>query len=167
MDRNPALPACVHSRFPAPSAGWLFAYAAASRKDIEATTETAAMVVLAAGVLAGIQEWRLRSAEPAVNPLQIGEALKMAALFPLVMYALFAVRSNWGDTGTRTLSMARLAGDPLLLKTAAQATAPGVLSNTLLKLTLSLVLGEGRFRKRAAIGLTALAAASTGAILWR
>jgi len=52
-----------------------------------------------------------------------------------------------------------------LAATAAQAIAIGVLSNTMLKLTVALVLGAPRYRRRASIGLAALALASAAGLL--
>ncbi len=62
--------------------------------------------------------------------------------------------------------MARLGttGDPAL---AARAIAVGILANTLLKLTLTLVLGAPRFRRAAAPGLIALGAAVVLALMVR
>jgi uncharacterized membrane protein (DUF4010 family) len=62
--------------------------------------------------------------------------------------------------------MARLAATegPSL---AARAIAVGLLSNTLLKLSLVLILGAPRFRKAAAPGLLALAATVVaGLFIW-
>jgi uncharacterized membrane protein (DUF4010 family) len=64
------------------------------------------------------------------------------------------------DVDALTLSMARLGADDALRHVAATAIGIGVLSNTLLKLTLTVVLGSPAFRKRAGVGLVALALAS-------
>ncbi len=107
------------------------------------------------------------------SPLGLWSALKMAALFQLVLTALPFVQQLWGTAGVLmsaaflgatdmdalTLSMCMLAagsGDPGL---AAQAIAVGILSNTLLKLGLTLALGSNAFRGRAAPGLAGLALA--------
>jgi hypothetical protein len=63
-----------------------------------------------------------------------------------------------------TLSMSRLANEDGL-HLAATALAVGVLANTLLKLTAVLALGSGGFRRRAGLGLAALAVASIAGIL--
>jgi uncharacterized membrane protein (DUF4010 family) len=69
------------------------------------------------------------------------------------------------DMDALTFSMTRLAAAPDLVGTAALAMAIGVLSNTALKLGLALVLGTGDYRRRAALGLFALGAAS-GLGIW-
>jgi uncharacterized membrane protein (DUF4010 family) len=56
------------------------AYAAASKRDIDATTEMAALVVLAAGVLAGIGYHRLASAIIALESLLLVEKSRLHAL---------------------------------------------------------------------------------------
>jgi len=56
------------------------AYAAASRQNVEGTTEVAALIVLAAGVLAGIGEVRLGSAIIAVEILLLVEKSRLHAL---------------------------------------------------------------------------------------
>jgi len=104
----------------------------------------------------------------------------MVAAFQLVLLAVPAVEHFWGATGilasaavlgltdmdALTYSMARLAeteGAAL----AARAIAVGLLSNTLLKLGLVLLLGAPRFRKAAAPGLLALAATVlAGLFVW-
>jgi uncharacterized membrane protein (DUF4010 family) len=56
------------------------AYAAGSRQDIDATTEVVALVVLAAGVLAGIGSIRLASGVIAVTTLLLVEKSRLHAL---------------------------------------------------------------------------------------
>ena len=56
------------------------AYVAASRHDIDATTEIAALVVLAAGLLAGIGHHRLASAIIALESLLLVEKSRLHAL---------------------------------------------------------------------------------------
>ena len=56
------------------------AYIAASRQDIDATTEVSALVVLAAGVLAGIGAFRLASAIIALETLLLVEKSRLHAL---------------------------------------------------------------------------------------
>jgi len=56
------------------------AYAAASRRDIEGTTEVAAVVVLAAGFLAGTQRLALASAVIAITLLVLVEKSRLHAL---------------------------------------------------------------------------------------
>ena len=56
------------------------AYAAASRQDVDATTEVAALVVLAAGLLAGTGAFRLASAIIALEALLLVEKSRLHAL---------------------------------------------------------------------------------------
>jgi uncharacterized membrane protein (DUF4010 family) len=56
------------------------AYAAASRRDIDGTTEVAALVVLAAGVLAGVGSVRLASGIIAIATLLLVEKSRLHAL---------------------------------------------------------------------------------------
>jgi uncharacterized membrane protein (DUF4010 family) len=56
------------------------AYAAASRQDVDATTEVAALVVLAAGLLAGTGAYRLASAIIALEALLLVEKSRLHAL---------------------------------------------------------------------------------------
>lgn len=107
------------------------------------------------------------------NPLRLGSAVLLALGFQAVLIAMALVRSRFGSGGVLfsagllgltdmdalTLSMTRLAADDAVALAAA-AMAIGVLANTLLKLGVVLVLGGGDFRRRAALGLLALAAAS-------
>jgi len=114
------------------------------------------------------------SVELPSNPLQVSSALQMALLFQLVLFALYAVRSHWGDLGlllsgavlgftdvdALTISMAKSADGQIPLAVAAEAVAIGVLSNTILKLLLGLVLGKAKFRKLASAWVSLIAVAS-------
>ena len=114
------------------------------------------------------------SVELPSNPLQVSSALQMALLFQLVLFALYAVRSHWGDLGlllsgavlgftdvdALTISMAKSAHGQIPLAVAAEAVAIGVLSNTILKLLLGLVLGKAKFRKLASARVSLIAVAS-------
>jgi len=113
------------------------------------------------------------------NPLGLGRAIQMAIAFQFVLLALAWMQETAGtpgvlataavlgltDVDALTLSMTRLGADESLRHLAARAIGVGVLSNTLLKLTLTLVLGSPAFRRRASTGLVALALAS-GIGLW-
>jgi uncharacterized membrane protein (DUF4010 family) len=115
------------------------------------------------------------AAEPRTHsPLGLWSALKMAVGFQVVLTALPFVQQLWGTSGVRasavflgatdmdalTLSMCRLAAAPQNTGLAANAIAIGILSNTVLKLGVALVLGSGAFRRWTAPGLAALALAS-------
>ncbi len=108
------------------------------------------------------------------NPLGLWQSMQMALAFQVVLLAIAWLQDTVGTTGVLltaavlgltdmdalTLSMSRLGSDEALRGLAAMAIAVGMLSNTLLKLTLTLVLGSPAFRRRASTGLVALAAAS-------
>lgn len=124
---------------------------------------------------------RRRPAAPAAarvpsarNPLHLGTAILLAAGFQAVLMLMVFVRDHFGAVGVLTsagllgltdmdaltLSMSRMAEDHDLVDLAALAMAVGVIANTSLKLTVSLVLGAAAFRRRAGAGLVLLGAAS-------
>jgi uncharacterized membrane protein (DUF4010 family) len=107
------------------------------------------------------------------SPLGLWSSLKMAVAFQLVLTALPLVQHWWGTPGVLasavllgatdmdalTFSMCRLAADGGAPGLAAEAIALGILSNTAVKLGMTLILGSAGFRRRAAPGLAALAVA--------
>ena len=109
----------------------------------------------------------------ASNPLQLGAALQMAAIFQVVLIGLHEMRLRFGGAGLRwsavvlgltdvdalTASMAAQSRDGLAVEAAAAAIAIGVVSNTVLKLALAVAIGRGAFRWYVAAGLAAVAAA--------
>jgi uncharacterized membrane protein (DUF4010 family) len=113
------------------------------------------------------------------NPLRLTTAVLMAVGFQLALTGVAIVRQQVGDVGVLptaallgltdmdalTLSMNRLGSSAELLRLAAHAIAIGVISNTVLKLTVALVLGRPAFRRDAGLGLLALGLASVAA-LW-
>jgi uncharacterized membrane protein (DUF4010 family) len=106
------------------------------------------------------------------NPLQFWMSLQMAALFQVVLYAVYWVGQigqgrglllsgviiGLTDVDALTISMAR-GEHGATLDVAAQALSLGILSNTALKMTIALVLGAGKFRWIASGGLLALGVA--------
>jgi uncharacterized membrane protein (DUF4010 family) len=110
------------------------------------------------------------------SPLRLRSAIKMALAFQVSLTAISIV-SRWGTAGifptaaalgltdvdALTVSMSKADGG-ISTEVAAQAIAVGVIANTLLKLTLSVVLGAGRFRRIAAGGLAILALATLGGL---
>lgn len=112
------------------------------------------------------------AAPPAENPLRFLWAVRMALAFQVVLMAVHLAEGWFGssgilgsaavlgltDTDAVTYSMIQLAqaGAPAALAT--KAIAISVLSNTLLKLALTLVFGSGPFRRVASWGLLALTA---------
>lgn len=113
------------------------------------------------------------------NPLRLGSALAMAVGFQAVLMGVAFVRERFGDAGilptaallgltdmdALTLAMSRLGRTEPALTLAARAVAIGILSNTVLKLGIALILGRGRFRLDAGLGLVCLGVASLAG-LW-
>jgi uncharacterized membrane protein (DUF4010 family) len=118
---------------------------------------------------------------PVTNPLQLPAALQMAAIFQVVlMLVWFASRygGNRGilsmatvlgltDVDALTISMARRVASDISLETAALAIAVGVLSNTVLKLTVALFFGSAGFRRVAAGALFGMVLAAGASLLFR
>lgn len=137
------------------------------------------VLALGVGVLA-IAFLRLRRDEPREppehehSPLGLWSAMRMTALFQLVLIAVPFAQQVWGSSGVRasavalgltdmdalTYSMAKLGTSPDAIALGAVGIAIGILSNTAFKLGLALAVGVGPFRRVAASGLLALGAAS-------
>lgn len=117
------------------------------------------------------------------NPLRLGAAIQMALLFQAVLMAVEFVRMTWGatgllasgallgltDTDALTLAMSRMGREGGAAGLAAAVICVGILSNTVVKLGLSLALGGPRFRRLAGAGLAVLllATAVSLAVAWR
>jgi len=113
------------------------------------------------------------------SPLGLWTALKMTLAFQVVLLLVPYIKTLWGangvvasaavlglaDTDALTFAMARLQNGEDAVALGAKAIAVGILANAMLKLTLTLVLGAGKFRRITAIGLLALAAAAAAG-LW-
>jgi uncharacterized membrane protein (DUF4010 family) len=94
------------------------------------------------------------------NPLQLGAALQMAMLFQVVLMVVHIARVRSGaagvfasaavlgltDVDALTVSMTKDVAEMLSPTIAAAAIAVGVMSNTGMKIALTLVLGSPRFR---------------------
>jgi uncharacterized membrane protein (DUF4010 family) len=107
------------------------------------------------------------------SPLQLRTALQMTAMFQVVLFAILAVQRSWGsealvatsafvgltDLDALTLSLARSTTSPDALPLATVALAAGVLSNTVLKLVVAVVVGRGSFRTASAGALAVMGAA--------
>jgi len=130
-------------------------------------------VIGAAMVMTGLRHSKKSEAlEPPNNPLQIGAALQMAALFQVVLILVELARRTWGNMGVMvssavlgltdvdalTLSMASAANSQVPVELAARGLAIGILSNTLLKAVLAVVVGSGQYRWLVPGGLLVLAA---------
>ena len=113
------------------------------------------------------------------NPLGLASSLQMALAFQAVLIVIAFMQQRIGNSGVLasatllgltdmdalTVSMTRLGADVSLTQIAAQAIGIGVLSNTLLKLTIALVIGTPVFRIRVALMLGTMAVASSAG-LW-
>jgi uncharacterized membrane protein (DUF4010 family) len=133
-------------------------------------------------VIAGFR--RNRGGVPAnreTNPLQFGAALQMALVFQLVLFAVWAATTWFGEGGlygsaalfglvdvdALTVSMAgAVRADAAAPAAAATAIGIGVLSNTCVKLGLAAAVGRGPFRLRAAAGLAVMAIVLAAALAW-
>jgi len=131
-------------------------------------------------VLIGLKRREAKvSVQTPSNPLQVMSALQMAALFQVVLFAVYAVRSHWGDSGlllsgailgltdvdVLTISMAKAAEGQIPIPVAAEAIAIGILSNTILKLLLGAAIGRGKFRILTPAWLAIMAIASVASIV--
>jgi uncharacterized membrane protein (DUF4010 family) len=113
------------------------------------------------------------------NPLQLWPALQLAALFQLVLFAVFLMHRYYGDVGmvasgavlgltdadALTLSMARSVSQGVAPHVAARGIAAGILSNSVVKAGIALALGGPAFRKVAGAVLGATIAALVAALL--
>jgi uncharacterized membrane protein (DUF4010 family) len=107
------------------------------------------------------------------NPLRLWIAIQMAVGFQVVLYLVTWATARLGEMGTLgtaalvgatdadalVYTMARLGELRVTAETAARALGVGVLSNTVLKLGVALVVGRGAYRLLAGAGLLAMAAA--------
>ncbi len=114
------------------------------------------------------------------NPLQLREALQMALLFQVVLLGVHAMQDRFGDAGllvsagvlgltdmdALTISMARSATGGAPLEVAAQAITIGLVSNSVLKMLLAVVLGRGKFRLQAGGVLLLMTLALAASLFW-
>ena len=103
----------------------------------------------------------------------------MAILFQAMIMLVHAAGNVWGSAGVYgsafvlglsdvdalTVAMARGVAYAASLDTAALAIAIGVLSNTMLKLVLALLLGSSRFRRLVGLALGVMALTALAALL--
>jgi uncharacterized membrane protein (DUF4010 family) len=113
------------------------------------------------------------------NPLRLGSAIQMALLFQVALTASSLAAKYWGGRGVissavvlgltdmdaLTVSMNQLGTSAELVALSARAIAVGVLTNTIFKATLAMVVGTGRFRWYVLGGLFVLAALSVVGLL--
>ncbi len=113
------------------------------------------------------------------NPLGLWGAIKMAAALQVVLMVVHVVNARFGNAGVvttaavlgltdmdaLTLAMTRLAIDANTITVAARAITVGVITNTAVKLVMTVIFGVAAFRRVASAGLAALGAA-TAIGLW-
>lgn len=113
------------------------------------------------------------------SPLNLRAALQMTALFQVVLFVILMVQARWGsgallatsavvgltDLDALTLSLARNAAVSGAASSAATALVVGMLSNTLLKMGVAVVVGRGSFRTATCLGLGAMAMALAAALI--
>jgi len=118
---------------------------------------------------------------PVTNPLQLSAALQMAAIFQVVLMLVWFASHYGGNRGiismasvlgltdvdALTISMARRVASDISLETAALAITVGVLSNTVLKLTVALFFGSAGFRRVAGGALFGMVLAAGASLLFR
>jgi len=139
----------------------------------------------AIGVVLFLRGWRDTQATGRLdhhdNPLQFKSALQLAVVFQVVLFAVTLARQHFGQQGlvgsalflgafevdALTISMAQLTKSGTPAQVAAEAVAVGILANTVVKLTIALALGRGRFRPLAGAGLAAMALALGAWVAWR
>ena len=106
------------------------------------------------------------------NPLRLGIAIRLAVIFQLAMMAITFARQTWAvkglystavvlgltDVDALTVSMST-PSTQVLTSIAAKAIAVGILANTVVKLTISAVVGSPRYRLVACGSLAAIGAA--------
>lgn len=107
------------------------------------------------------------------NPLQLLSAVEMAALFQVVLFAVFYIREWVGDAGllasgfvlgltdvdALTMSMTRSVSSGTSIESACRAIAIGIVANSMMKAGIAVALGHGRFKWQAGVSLGAMAAA--------
>lgn len=117
---------------------------------------------------------------PLRSPLRLGSAIPMALAFQLVLLVVPYAELLWGrrgvlgsaallgltDLDALTFAMARFGAGDGPAGLAARAIAVGVLSNTAVKLALTLGLGSAAFRRTASVGLALLGLAGGLALVW-
>ncbi len=140
-----------------------------------------AFLIGIAGIVLGLrrQEGQGADREGPGNPLELWSAMQMTALFQAVLFLIYFVQARFGSAGmlltgallgltdvdALTLSMSRQAASGTPLDLAARALTLGIVSNTMLKMGVGVIVGRGRFRMLVAIGLAAIGTALIGAMI--
>jgi len=113
------------------------------------------------------------------NPLQFRAALEMAALFQVVLFAVYYAQTWLGESGVMaggfllgltdvdalTLAMTRSVASGTTIDLACRAILMGVIANSLMKTGIATVVGERRFAWQTGASLLAMAAAGTAMLI--
>ncbi|HEY3933892.1 MAG TPA: MgtC/SapB family protein [Gemmatimonadales bacterium] len=113
------------------------------------------------------------------NPLRLGSAIPMAAIFELAIVAVTYAQQFWGSGGLRgsalalgmvdadalTASMTRLPAGVATTPTAAHAIAIGVFASVVFKIAISVALGAKTFRPWVITGLGLIGGTLLGTII--
>lgn len=119
--------------------------------------------------------------EPPKSPLRLWSALQLAFAFEVAFIAIRYAQAHYGSTGmvgsavffgvadldALTVSMNRLALSSETEIAAARAIGIGLLTNTVSKMAIALVLGSKLYRKLAVGGLAATAIVLSAVLWWR
>lgn len=114
------------------------------------------------------------------NPLQFRAALEMAALFQVVLFAVYFIRLWLGEPGllasgfvlgltdvdALTLSMTRSTSTGTSIDVACRAILVGIIANSLMKAGIAVAIGRRQFAWQTAASLAAIAAAGTAMVLF-
>jgi uncharacterized membrane protein (DUF4010 family) len=104
----------------------------------------------------------------------------MAVLFQVVLFTVRWAHGTWGETGifwsagilgltdvdALVVSMVKDTSAQLPIAIAARAIAIGILANTLLKLSIGVLIGVKQFRRIVLVGLLAVALACAASLAW-
>ena len=114
------------------------------------------------------------------NPLQFRAAIEMAALFQVVLFAVYYARTSIGDAGllasgfllgltdvvALTLAMTRSVSGGTSVDAASRAIVMGIIANSILKAGIAFAVGPRGFAWRTAVPLVLGAGAAAGALLF-
>jgi len=126
-------------------------------------------------VVVARSQWGVKprhGADDGANPLELWAALRMAIAFQVVVFGVEYAKHAFGSQGVMataalagltdmdalTLTMSRLAADPSMMRTAAQALTIGVIANSVLKTGLAVAFGSPAYWRRVGGALLTMAA---------
>ena len=114
------------------------------------------------------------------NPLQLLSAIEMAALFQVVLFAVYYMRQWVGDSGLMvsgfvlgltdvdalTLSMTRSVSTGTTIESACRAITIGIVANSIMKAAIAAAIGNRRFAWQTGLSFVGMAAAGAAAVMW-